>query len=187
MSTVGNKKKWIFLDRDGTLIKDKGHIYKVEDLEILPGVIKGLCLLKNLGFRFIVVTNQAGIAKGYYTHEDAHAFNDELCKRLAQEYVVVEAFYLCPHHPNHTGTCLCRKPKTGLLEKAARDFSISPDEAILVGDKDSDIEAGKRWGCKTFKIKNDQYPDAIKADFYIKDLVGLAKIFEESQIPFRDR
>ena len=173
---------YVFLDRDGVLVRDKEHIHKVEDLEILPGVTEGLRSLRDLGFRFIVVSNQAGIAKGYYKHEDAHNFNDELRGELAEEGVTIEAIYICPHHPNHTGECLCRKPKTGMLEQAARHFSISPKNAFLVGDKDSDIEAGGCWGCKTFRIINDQYPETIPADYRVKNLVEVASVLRELQI-----
>ena len=178
MPKNSKNNRWCLLDRDGVLVKDKGHVHKIEDLEVLPGVVEGLQLLRDLGFRFVVITNQAGIAKGYYKEEDTHAFNEGLRKRLVQENITIEAFYMCPHHPNHTGGCLCRKPGTGMLEQAAHDFSITKDRVIIVGDKDPDIEAGKRWGCKTVRIINDQYPDTIRADFHIKDLVELAEIFE---------
>ena len=176
MPQLSHNEWWCFLDRDGVLVKDKRHAYKIGDLEILPRVIEGLTLLKNYGFKFVVVTNQAGIAKGHYTHEDAHAFNDELRARLAAEGIVIEATYMCPHHPNHTGECSCRKPNTGMLEKAASDFSITPVRAILIGDKDSDIEAGKRFGCVTFRVVNGQYPETVTADYRIQDLAEAATV-----------
>ncbi|MBI2035457.1 MAG: HAD family hydrolase [Candidatus Liptonbacteria bacterium] len=171
-----NKNRWCLLDRDGVLVKDRGHTHKISDLEILPNVTEGLRLLKDAGFRFIVVTNQAGIAKKYYTREDADLFNCELQKRLAKENIFIEAFYVCPHHPHHTGECFCRKPNTGMLEQAQKKFFIKPALSILVGDKDSDIEAGKRWGCKTFRIASGQYPAEIKADYNIKNLLEVANI-----------
>lgn len=171
--------RYVFLDRDGVLVKDKGHIYKIEDLEILPGVFEGLRYLKDLGYKFIVVTNQAGIAKGYYKHDDAHAFNEALETKLDRASIKIEAFYICPHHPDHTGDCLCRKPKTGMLEEAARRFSINPEKSFLIGDKDSDIEAGGRWGCKTVRIINGQYPNVTKADYEAGDLLKAAQIIAE--------
>ena len=179
MTRKQKNNKYVFLDRDGVLVKDKRHIHKIEDLEMLPGVIEGLQSFKNAGFKFIVVTNQAGIAKGHFKHEDVHAFNEELRKRLAKKNITIDAFYICPHHPHHTGECLCRKPKTGMLEQAALDFSVSPSNTILIGDKDSDIETGRRWGCKTLRIKNDQYPRTVKADYEASDLVEAALIAEK--------
>ena len=171
---------WCFLDRDGVLVKDVGHVHKVADLEILPNAIEGLRALSELGFKFIVVTNQAGIAKGYYTHEDARVFNQELRARLAREGVSVHAVYVCPHHPKYTGECSCRKPHTGMLEQAANDFGITPEAAILVGDKDSDIEAGRRWGCRTFRVVNERYPEIATADYRARDLHEVARIITKN-------
>jgi len=176
MANDSEKMRWCFLDMDGVLVKDKGHIHKIEDMEILPRAIEGLQMLRDSGFRFIIVTNQAGIAKGFFKHEDAHAFNEELARRLVEKGIVIEATYMCPHHPNHTGDCLCRKPGTGMLEEAARSFSIRKENAVLIGDKGSDIEAGKRWGCKTVWIRNSQYPDSGKADVEADDLAEAARV-----------
>lgn len=173
------KISYALLDRDGVLIEDKGRIHKIEDLHILPNVIEGLRVISDLGIKFIVVTNQAGIAKGYFDHDDYDKFNSELIKRLFDEGITIEATYMCPHHPNHTGDCLCRKPNTGMAEQATKDFSISPQDTILVGDKDSDIEMGKRWGCRTFRIVNDKYEEKINADFRVKDLLEVANVIKQ--------
>ena len=176
MENTAPTTRWCFLDRDGVLVKDTGYVYKIEDLEILPNVVEGLLALAEIGFKFIVITNQAGIAKGYYKHEDAHSFNKELHARLAESGILIHAVYMCPHHPKHTGECSCRKPNTGMLDQAAHDLGVTPERAILVGDKDSDIETGKKWGCKTFRIINEQYPEIVVADYRARDLHEVARI-----------
>ena len=172
--------KYFFLDRDGVLVKDT-RPYKIEDMEILPGVFEGLRKLQFLGFKFIIVTNQAGIAKGYYTREDTEKFNEELLVRLAEEGISIQKVYICPHHPDFTGRCNCRTPKTGMAEKAVKEFNIVLAKSYFIGDKDSDIEFGKNCGGTTFRIINSQYPETVKADFRVANLVEVAEVLEAKE------
>lgn len=176
-----NKIKAVFLDRDGTINKDKGYVFRIEDMEILPGVINGLKKLQKLGYKLIVITGQSGIARGFYTLQDAEKFDLELARRLKESGIVIEKFYRCPHHPDITGDCDCRKPKTGLVLEAAREFDIDLAESFFVGDKDSDILLGQNCGGATFWIRNNQYSlsDSTKPDYQVSGLDEVASIAEK--------
>lgn len=139
--------KAIILDRDGTINVEKDYLHKIEDFEFEEGVIEGLKILSNLGYIFIVVTNQSGIARGYYTEEDLQILNDYIGKCLEEEGIKIEKFYYCPHHlekgiGKYKIDCECRKPKPGMLEEAIKEFNIDRDKSFMIGDNISDIEAG---------------------------------------------
>lgn len=168
--------KYIFLDRDNTIIEDKGYTHKIEHLKFLPGVVSGLKRLQNLGYKFIVISNQAGIARKYFSREDADRLNNELISRLSGHGIKIEKIYICPHHPDITGPCSCRKPSPGLALKAAKEFNINLSNSYFIGDKDSDIELG--YNCKgtTILIKNDKYPNTVKADMEVSGLDEVAEL-----------
>ncbi|TSA45676.1 HAD family hydrolase [bacterium] len=170
--------KWMFLDRDGVLVEDTGYVHKIEGMKIMPGVIDGLRKIQSLGYKFIVLTNQAGIARGYYSMRDAENFNQTLILKLKEGGIRIEKVYLCPHHPDFTGPCRCRKPETGLVEAAAREFNIVPQKSIFIGDKDSDTLLGKNCGGKTFFLKTEKYKQNIESDFTVIDLKEVAEIME---------
>ncbi len=140
------KKKAIILDRDGTLIEDKNYAYKIEDFELLPGVIKGLKLLQHK-FLFFIVTNQSGIGRGYYTVKDFDKFNNHLIKTLNRQKIEILKTYFCPHLKEDN--CECRKPKTTFIDMIDDEFNIDLNESFVVGDHPSDIEFGINSGCKT--------------------------------------
>ncbi|MFX0034614.1 MAG: D-glycero-alpha-D-manno-heptose-1,7-bisphosphate 7-phosphatase [Candidatus Hermodarchaeota archaeon] len=140
------KNKAIILDRDGTLIEDKDYAYKVEDFELLPGVIEGLRLLSNL-FLLFIVTNQSGIGRGYYTIQDFHNFNNHLLKTLKSEKINILKTYFCPHI--RKDNCECRKPKTKFIDDIINEFDIDTKRSWMIGDHPSDIEFGINAGCKT--------------------------------------
>lgn len=104
------------------------------------------------GYKVIVVTNQAGIARGYYTEEDMHILHRYMNKRLKECGAHIDAFYFCPHHPDITGPCHCRKPEPGMIEQAIREFDLDPEHCILFGDKVWDIEAGHQCGVYSILI-----------------------------------
>ena len=158
--------KFLIIDRDGVLVSDKVYVHKIEDLEILPGVIEGLKKFQNAGFRFVVVTNQAGIARGLFTTEDMNKFNNELLRRLKAKGIKIEKIYHCPHHPEFSGNCECRKPNVGMARLAEKEFEFDASNAIFIGDKDSDTKLGKNCGGLTVLIKNGQYPNSIKPRVY---------------------
>lgn len=144
--------KVAFFDRDGTINVNFGHVYKPEDLEFVdgvPGIIRGYNEAK---VPVIVVTNQAGIAKGYYTWEQMERFNSYLNAQLnAQFGAHIDAYYVCPHHPEFTGDCDCRKPKPGLFFQAAQDFPVDFSLSVMYGDKESDRQAALAAGINDFR------------------------------------
>jgi histidinol-phosphate phosphatase family protein len=166
------KNKAIFLDRDGTINVDKNYIYKAEDLEIIPHVVEGLKLLKQAGYKLIIVTNQSGIGRGYYTAEDYINFRNELLKRLNKRGVFLSGDYRCPHIEEDN--CNCRKPKTGMLEEAARDFNLDLKECWMIGDSLSDIQAGKNAGCRTIHVLTGEHEPISYADFVAINMIEAA-------------
>ena len=139
-------RKAIILDRDGVLIEDKNYSYKIEDLEVLPGVIDGLTLLQER-FLFFIVTNQSGIGKGYYTLEDFHKYNNHLMSILNANHIKIEKTFFCPHIKEDN--CDCRKPNPKFIKEIANQWDIDLECSWMIGDHPSDIEFGINGGCKT--------------------------------------
>ena len=171
-------KKIIFLDRDGTIIRDKNYMHKIKDLEFLPHAIEGLKKIQELGYEFIIVSNQAGVAKKYYTFKDMMNFHDKVTRRLSDYGITILASYFCTHHPKITGLCQCRKPNTGMFKKASKTFDIDPTKSIFAGDKDCDIKLGQNLGGVTFHINNGQYPITLKPDYSVKNLLEAYNIIK---------
>ena len=137
-------KKALFLDRDGVINEDAGYVYRREDFVFKDGIFEALRGFAQAGYALVVVTNQSGIGRGYYTLEQF----DELCEFMLSEFekegVKIEKIYFCPHAPE--ADCLCRKPEPGMLLKAANELNIDLARSIMIGDKDSDVQAGQSAG-----------------------------------------
>ncbi|MDO4691177.1 MAG: D-glycero-beta-D-manno-heptose 1,7-bisphosphate 7-phosphatase [Fusobacterium sp.] len=151
-------KKAIFLDRDGTINVEKNYLYKVEDLEFEKGAIDALKTFKKLGYILIVITNQSGIARNYFSEEDLYKFNEAMNSVLKENESEISKFYFCPHHPKegigiYKKECKCRKPNNALIEQAIKEYEIDRAESYMIGDKVSDIEAGAKSGLKTVLVK----------------------------------
>lgn len=162
---------WVLLDRDGTLNEQtKGaYVLAPEDMILLPGAAEGLRSMREAGFGLAVVSNQAPVARGWITGTQLEAINGRLRKLLADEGVELDGIYCCPH--DRDDGCPCRKPEPGLLLRAAARHGFDPREAFLVGDKGSDIEAGRRAGATTILVltgegdeHRDTGPDHVAAD-----------------------
>ena len=149
--------KAIFLDRDGTINIEKDYIYKCEDLVFEEGSVEALKTFKNLGYILIVVSNQSGIARGYFTEEDLKAFNNNMNEKLKEKSVEITEFYCCPHHPDglaeYKKVCDCRKPNNKMLEDAIKKYNIDREKSYMIGDKVSDIGAGLKSKLKTVLVK----------------------------------
>lgn len=150
-------KKAIFLDRDGTINVEKDYIYKSEDLVFEEGTIEALKTFKNLGYILIVISNQSGIARGYFTEEDLNIFNNNMNEILKKNRVEIAEFYCCPHHPDGIGeykkVCECRKPNNKMIEDAIKKYNIAREKSYMIGDKTSDIGAGLKSNLKTVLVK----------------------------------
>ncbi len=176
----------VFLDRDGVIIQEPPHyIYRPDQLKLIPGTIEAIKLLNENNFSIIVVSNQAGIAYGYYLEKDAILFNQLMKEELKLYDVYIDTIYFCPHHPEakvmkYRSDCDCRKPKSGMLKKAEKEFDIDLKKSFLIGDKNSDIEAGKNVGCKTVLVLTGHGIEELKRydigyDFVAKDLHNAVK------------
>lgn len=146
-----------FLDRDGVLNVDHGYVHRLEQLDLIPGAAEAVRLLNQAGFLTIVVTNQSGVARGYYSEDDVERFNSEVRRRLDAAGARIDAFYYCPHHPQgivarYAVACDCRKPKPGLLDQATRDFAIDRARSFMIGDKDDDMKAAAAFGIRGIKF-----------------------------------
>ncbi|MBY9010468.1 MAG: HAD family hydrolase [Candidatus Lokiarchaeota archaeon] len=140
------RNKAILLDRDGTLIEDKNFAYKVEDFELLPGVIEGLKLLQR-DFLLFIITNQSGIGRGYYSKSDFFKFNNHLIEVLEKNQIRIEETFYCPHIKEEN--CECRKPKIKYIKEIVESWDIDIKKSWMVGDHPSDILFGINGGCKT--------------------------------------
>jgi len=138
--------RFVFLDRDGTLVRDLGYTHRIEDYELLPGVVSGLRRILDGGYRLAVITNQSGIGRGYYSTEQYAAFQAHLASDLARQGVPIEASYCCPHHPE--AKCECRKPRPALLHRAERELGADLARSWVIGDSTVDVELAQRGGCR---------------------------------------
>lgn len=145
--------KALFLDRDGVINVDHGYVFEPKEFEFSDGIFELLKIASDQGYKLIVVTNQSGIARGYYTTEDFYKLTDFMTNELAKQGVPISAVYHCPHSPDDN--CNCRKPKSGMFDKAIRDHDIDVRNSIMIGDKPSDIEAANSVGItKTFLVSS---------------------------------
>jgi len=139
-------RKALFLDRDGVVNVDYDYVHKIEEFTFIDGIFELCRRCQEQGYLVVVVTNQSGIARKRYSEADFAELSRWMVARFAEEGVTVSGVYHCPHHPEITGPCRCRKPEPGMLLEAARDLEIDLRASILVGDKERDIEAAIRAG-----------------------------------------
>ena len=174
--------KAIFIDRDGTIVRDVHYCRRPEDCNLLATVGDGLHLLTSQEFKIIIITNQSGIARGYLTEEVLGTIHAKMKSDIEKYGARVDAIYYCPHHPDDN--CACRKPNTGLLEQAVKEWNINIKQSYFVGDKILDVEAANRIGCKAVLIPSsepeirlfenrDDYPG--KIDFLGADFLSVAR------------
>ena len=142
----------VFMDRDGTLIYDPGHLTEPEEVELLPGVAAAVRRLNGAGVPVIVVTNQSVIARGLAPASKVEGGNARMRELLAAEGASLTAVYYCPHHPDFSGPCECRKPLPGMLVRGAREHDIDLKRSYMIGDAPTDIEAGAAAGVRTILV-----------------------------------
>jgi D-glycero-D-manno-heptose 1,7-bisphosphate phosphatase len=139
-------KRALFLDRDGVINVEKSYLYKVSEFEFIDGIFDLCRHYQNLGFIIIVVTNQSGIARNFYTENDFSKLTTWMIKEFKNQGITVNYVYYCPHHPEINGKCECRKPQPGMLLQAKKDFDVNLPNSIIIGDKERDIEAALNAG-----------------------------------------
>jgi len=181
-------KKAVFLDRDGTVNEEVGYMRDLSLLAVIPGVGKAIKKLNDSGFLVVLVTNQSGVARGYFPESLVNEAHVRLNEMLGKDGARLDAVYYCPHHPTAGSTvltraCECRKPGTGLIDQAVRDLDIDVHRSYMVGDKWSDVELGHRAGTASILVRSGFAADdpgnarpghVVDPDFTAHDLVEAA-------------
>jgi len=155
------KKSAVFLDRDGTIITDKHFLSDPDLVEILPGAVEGIRILNECGIPVVVVSNQSGVARGYFGIDAVDAVNNRIAQIFSERGAKIDKFYFCPHHPEgeveeFKKECDCRKPKTGMAEKASKELCINLKKSFVVGDKISDLEFAKNIEAKAILVRTGE-------------------------------
>lgn len=161
------KDKAVFLDRDGVLNVDVAYLYRIEDLQWVEGAKDALAYLSKQGYKLFVVTNQSGIARGYYTVSEMQALHEHMQQELQPLQVKIEKFFYCPHYKDgkvaeFACDCDCRKPKPGMLMQAFAEYELDKASCFMIGDKDSDLEAAAGAGIKGYKFTGGSLLDFVK-------------------------
>lgn len=151
-------KRAVFLDRDGVICYDVHYMSSPDQFQLMPGVAEGIRKLNEAGFLVIVVTNQSGIMRGYFTEDDLKKVHERMVRELGERGARIDAIYYCPCLPEDD--CECRKPKPGMLIQAAHDHGIDLYKSFIIGDKDIDAQAGRAAGCTSLLISDQQCPNA---------------------------
>lgn len=147
----------VFLDRDGTINVEKNYLHRIEDFQFIEGAPEAIKKLNQAGYLVLVVTNQSGVARGYFSLADVEALHLHLTELLAEAGAHVDGFYICPHHPTAgegqwRRVCSCRKGEPGMLLKAAKEHGIDLSRSYMIGDKEADVAAGEKAGCTSLLV-----------------------------------
>lgn len=172
-------KRWLLLDRDGTLIAEKHYLHDPAQVEVLPGVLEGLLRLRKAGYKFAVLTNQSGIGRGYYSKADMDAVHRRLAGLLAAGGVGIEGFFYCPHRPEEN--CGCRKPKTGLAEQAMKSLGFGQAEvSCVIGDKKCDMDFAGSLGVPSVLVMTgygaEEFAKGVRGLYNVRDMKEAAEI-----------
>lgn len=175
------EKRFILLDRDGTVIEEKNYLSNPADIKIIPNAVETLKKMQEMGFGLVMITNQSGVGRGYFTLETLKSIHARLTEILKEQGVVLDDIYFCPHRPEDD--CLCRKPKTGMVKEAIRKHHFDPKLSFVIGDKISDIEMGKKIGATTILVRTgygSQTEQEIEANYVVDDLKAALSIIESN-------
>lgn len=177
--TNNKGQKAVFLDRDGTICEEVNYLARPEDLRLFPFSAEAVKLLNDGGFLVILITNQSGIARGFFDEKSLHEIHAKLKNELAEEHAKLDAVYFCPH--NSADNCACRKPQTGMIERAKQDFLLDLENSWIVGDKAIDVETGLNAKMKTALVltgygQMEVEKSKIKPDLTAENLLQAVKI-----------
>ncbi len=178
-------KKALFLDRDGIVNIDTEYLYKIEDFKFVEGIFDLCRFFQQRGYLIIIITNQSGIARGYYTEEDFRHLTDWMLKQFLKEGVKITDVYYCPHHPEaaveekYKRQCLCRKPNPGLLMMARDAYDLNLEKSLLVGDKESDVQTGINAGIGTVIYINAEAGESPVSSKHYKTVMEMLEDFRD--------
>jgi D-glycero-D-manno-heptose 1,7-bisphosphate phosphatase len=182
------KKKAVFLDRDGTIVEQVELLHLESEIKALPNAAQGICAMNEMGYLVVMISNQPVVARGIVEPEEVDRLNGILMDRLAKEGARIDASYFCPHHPKanlekYRTACPCRKPDPGMMIEAAKDYYIDLEHSFLVGDTTQDTLAGNRAGVKVILVETgyggkDPWQHEGAPDFTAKDLLGAAQVIK---------
>jgi histidinol-phosphate phosphatase family protein len=177
------KNPAVFIDRDGTLIREKNYLRRVKDIQLIKGSVEALQLLRGAGFKLILITNQSGIGRGYFTEKKLLQIHDSFQKLLTKKGIPLDAIYYCPHHPE--AGCDCRKPNLGMIKRACREHRLDPKRSYSIGDHSGDFLIGQRMGGKGIFLltghgrkemaKIERSEGRLAPDFIARNMVAAAK------------
>ena len=173
------RPRFVVLDRDGTIIQERQYLSEPDHVSLIPGVGAALRELQQMGFSLVLITNQSGIGRGFFDQHQLERVHARLTQLLKNEGVRLDRVYVCPHKPDDG--CNCRKPKLGLLQKAASDLGLCLEQGIVIGDKVSDVEMGRAARALTILVKTGygaQVAPAAAADFLVDDLPSAVEIIK---------
>jgi D-glycero-D-manno-heptose 1,7-bisphosphate phosphatase len=173
------QKKIIFLDRDGVINKEKNYLYQKEDFNFIEGIFDACRYFQSIGYQLIVVTNQSGIARGYYLEEDFHKLTKWMLKKFKEKNIKILDLFFCPHGPE--SSCNCRKPKPGMLLEAKEKYNIDMENSWMIGDKEADVGAANAAGIEnTILVKTGHEIDEANsnAKFILKSMWNTIEIIK---------
>jgi D-glycero-D-manno-heptose 1,7-bisphosphate phosphatase len=187
-----NKNIAVFFDRDGTINEEIDFVKNPDELRLIENAAKAIRKINSLGLKSIIVSNQSGIARGFFTETELKIINDRLVELLKKENAFLEHIYYCPHHPEGTvkeysKNCDCRKPKTGLIEKAEKDYNLDLINSFMIGDMLRDLECGLNAGLKTILVRTGKGEETLRIlprynyniDYIAKDLIDAVNFIEK--------
>ena len=187
--SVMKKNTAVFMDRDGTINEEVGYLSRIEELKLIPGTAEAIQLINNEGMKTVVVTNQSGVARGFFTEECVRIIHASLNEMLRHEGAFIDRFYYCPHHPTagnepYRRVCDCRKPEPGMLLQAAQELDIDLTASYVVGDMLKDLDAGKRVGAKGILVRTGYGNNIVVTDkpvYIAEDLLEAVKWIMEDR------
>ena len=166
----------VFLDRDGTIVEDVDYMFSPDQIRFIGGACEAIKLLNDANYKVIIISNQSGVARGKLDEAALQAIDKSIKKLILSSGAYIDASYYCPHHP-HEGSgsyrqeCECRKPSPGMIKRSAREHNIDLKNSYMVGDKETDIKAGKNAGCKVILISNNGSTIAEESDYIARDIL----------------
>lgn len=182
MNHDSSHRRYVMLDRDGTLIAERHYLSDPAQVELLPKAVEGLQKLRNLGLGLVMVTNQSGVGRGYFTLKKLEEVHQRLRDLLANHGISLDGIYVCPHVPEDD--CDCRKPRTGLVTKAAAELKFNPSSSFMIGDKPCDIELGQAVKARTFLVRTGygakhEAAGTTRADHVVDNILEAAAIIAQ--------